>query len=456
MVTTPPDWMADAIFYQIFPERFADGDPSLDPADVEPWDAEPTRDNFFGGDLAGITAHLDHIESLGANAIYLTPIFEADTNHRYDTKDYFAIDHRLGDIDAFRAFVAAAHGRGIRVVLDAVLNHCGEGHWAFRDAVEKQAESEYTNWFSIEGYPVVQHPEPNYRTCSGCWYLPQWNADNPEVQRHHFDVARHWIGEDIDGWRLDVPYFVNREFWRQFHDVVKNESGELCIIAEEWHDPAEWLDGDIADGTMNYTLRDLVLGFAVDGTVSGPEFAVGMNRLRARIPEPSRNAMLNLLGSHDTERVITRARGNAAAVHRALALLVGAQGMPMMYYGDEIGMAGDTDPGCRAPMIWDRSRWVNETLDLTRNLFGLRRSSEPLRRGEQEVLALDEHTVAIVRGGAVAIVTSRSDEPRTVRLPSLHPDEILLSIGDASIGPGGIGLAGHASAVVRVRREERG
>src|SRR5690606_12638043 len=287
-----PDWLADAVFYQIFPERFANGDPTLDPPGVEPWDAAPTRENFFGGDLAGITQHLDHLVSIGVNAIYLTPIFQADTNHRYDATDYFAIDHRLGDLDAFRVFVREAHARGIRIVLDAVLNHCGEGHPMFRDVMRNEADSEYVNWFSVEGFPVVQHPEPNYRTCSGCWYLPKWNAYNPEVRAHHLDVARHWIAEGIDGWRLDVPYFINHTLWREFRQVVKGLGDELYIVAEEWRDPGEWLQGDLADGTMNYTLRDLVLGFTADRTIDAAAFASGMNELTERIPQPARRAML--------------------------------------------------------------------------------------------------------------------------------------------------------------------
>src|SRR5665647_2198919 len=162
----PPDWLHDAVFYQIFPDRFANGDPTLDPPDVHAWGGAPTRENFFGGDLAGVTRNLDHIAALGANAIYLTPIFEADTNHRYDAKDYFTVDHRLGDIEAFRTFLRAAHDRGIRVVLDAVLNHCGDGHWAFRDVVANEAASAYVNWFMVEDFPVTPHPVPNYRTLS--------------------------------------------------------------------------------------------------------------------------------------------------------------------------------------------------------------------------------------------------------------------------------------------------
>ena len=149
-----PDWLHDAVFYQIFPERFANGDPSIDPQGVVPWDSEPTPDNFFGGDLAGITRKLDHLSELGVNALYLTPIFKARTNHRYDAEDYFSIDPALGDEAAFTSLIEAAHGRGIRVVLDAVLNHCGKTHPYFLDAVEREADSEYVDWYYIEDFPV--------------------------------------------------------------------------------------------------------------------------------------------------------------------------------------------------------------------------------------------------------------------------------------------------------------
>lgn len=395
---TTPDWLADAVFYQIFPERFANGDPSIDPPGVEPWGAEPTRDNFFGGDLAGITEHLDHIVSVGANAIYLTPIFQADTNHRYDATDYFAIDERLGDLAAFQRFVAEAHRRGIRVVLDAVLNHGGEGHPYFRDVVEHEAASPYVNWYYVEDFPVDRHPDhPNYRTCSGCWYLPKWNAHNPEVREHHYAVARYWIDQGIDGWRLDVPYFINRNFWRGFRKVVKDAGDDLYIVAEEWREPEEWLQGDLADGTMNYTLHDLVLGFTAEGTVDGPAFADGMNALRDRIPAPARPAMLNLLGSHDTVRLLTRHGDDIAAVQRAYALLFAAQGAPMVYYGDEVGLRGENDPGCRGTMPWDEDRWQQDILATVRNWTAARRDSVALRRGEQEVVALGSDAVAIVR-----------------------------------------------------------
>lgn len=420
---TAPDWLADAVFYQIFLERFANGDPALDPPDVVPWDAKPTRENFFGGDLQGIIDHLDHLTSLGVNALYLTPIFEARTNHRYDAVDYFTIDHRLGDLAAFQRLLAACHARSIRVVLDAVLNHCGEGHWAFQDVIEHEADSRYVNWFSVEGFPVVTRPEPNYRTCSGCWYLPKWNAYNPEVRDHHFQVARYWIEQGIDGWRLDVPYFINHTFWREFRSIVKGLGNDLCIIAEEWRDPAEWLQGDIADGTMNYTLRDLVLGFTADHSIDAHGFADGMNALRGRIPEGYHRGMLNLLGSHDTERVLTRHHGDEAATLLAFTLLFGAEGAPMLYYGDEVGMRGDNDPGCRAAMVWEEARWTPSLLAGIRALSARRAATPALRRGNQQVSALDPDTVLLMRtlgDNSVAVVVHRGDG--VVLDPAGHPE----------------------------------
>ena len=148
-------------------------------------------------------------------------------------------------------------------------------------------------------------PVPNYKTCSGCEYLPKWNVFNPKVREHHFNVARYWIDQGIDGYRLDVPYFIYPEFWQDFRQVVKAKNSELCLIAEEWRDPAQWLQGDTTDSTMNYTLRDLILGFTATKRFNAYDFVDGINRLQERIPYGYHHGMMNLLGSHDTERVLT-------------------------------------------------------------------------------------------------------------------------------------------------------
>ena len=167
-----PQWLPDARFYQIFPDRFhrCEGYGMLTEGHVplDPWDAEPTRENFLGGNIAGITEKLDYIHDLGCNALYLNPIFSAATNHRYDANDYFKIDPLLGTLEDFHTLVDEAHKRNIRIVLDAVLNHCGKTHWMFQDVVKNEENSEYVNYFSVKNFPVKSLPVPNYKTCSGC------------------------------------------------------------------------------------------------------------------------------------------------------------------------------------------------------------------------------------------------------------------------------------------------
>jgi glycosidase len=392
-----PEWLHDAVFYQILPDRFANGDPSIDPPDVVPWDSKPTRTNFFGGDLKGIEQRLDHVVSLGANAIYLNPVFEADTNHRYDAKDYFSIDHRLGTLGDFRRFLAASHGQNVKVVLDGVFNHAGDGHPHFQDVVAQEARSDYVNWFSVADFPVAGDPEPNYRTFAGCWNLPKWNIFNPKVREHHLDVARHWLELGIDGWRLDVPWLVPSPFWSRFRETVKGIDEDAYIVAEEWREPEQWLQGDRCDGTMNYTMRALLLGFTADRTIDAFELAHGMNELRDRIPAGFRHGMLNLLGSHDTERVLTRHKRNWGRCLLGHALMFLSEGAPMVYYGDEIGLKGANDPGCRAAMPWDEARWDHRLLEGMRALAELRSATAALRRGSQEYVAVDPDTVMVVR-----------------------------------------------------------
>lgn len=400
-----PSWVHDAVFYQVFPDRFANGDPSLDPEGVVPWDSEPTRGNFFGGDLAGIEARLDHIQRLGANALYLTPIFEADTNHRYDTADYFRIDHRLGDRTAFRSLLTAAHTRGMRVVLDAVFNHCGEGHWAFRHVHAHGAESPYVNWFLVDGFPIVRDPEPNYATCMGCKYLPQFNHRNPEVREYLYSVAEHWIEEGIDGWRLDVPFLINHEFWRGFRERVKARDPELYIVAEIWEEATEWLAGDTADASMNYPLREAILDFA-GGTTDSAAFADRLSALYAVTPDWARTSMLNLLGSHDTVRLRSRLAGDPDAERIAVALQLTSPGAPMVYYGDEVGLQGGDDPGCRAAMPWDESVWDADLFEWHRRLIELRRRHPALRGFDDEIVHAQGEVMVRRRtgGGETAFV----------------------------------------------------
>ena len=415
-----PDWVKDAIFYEIFPERFFNGDPTNDPLDVEPWGGTPTRTNFFGGDLQGIINKLDYLEALGVNAIYLTPIFAANTNHKYDTIDYYRIDPRFGDINTFRSLLKEAHDRGIRIVLDAVFDHVGTDFWAFRDVVERGEASPYVNWFFIEDLPVVRTPEPNYVTFKDAHYLVKLNVYNPEVRRYLYDVALHWTLEGIDGWRLDTPDLMNHRFWKGFRRVVKEINPDLYIVAEIWDKATSWLRGDECDGAMNYRLRDLVLDFFVHEKLDAQTFDRKLAALRADHPGETAYTMLNLLGSHDTPRFLTLCGGDKELFKVAVAFLFTYVGAPMIYYGDEVGMMGGSDPDCRRPMVWDPAEQDQGLLEWHRQLIRIRKAHPALRRGTiQKVHASGDVYVFGRQHGAdhVLVVLNRGAAAQTIRLP---------------------------------------
>ncbi len=201
-----PEWVKDAVFYQIFPDRFAKSDKLIKPNNLLPWDAAPTQEGYQGGDLLGVAEHLDHLVELGINAIYFTPVFQSASNHRYHTHDYFQVDPLLGGNEALRVLVQAAHERGIRVVLDGVFNHASRGFFQFNDILENGPHSPWIDWFTIEGWPLSPYTgdsPANYLGWVGNRALPKLNTDNPQVREFIMRVAEFWIREyEIDGWRL--------------------------------------------------------------------------------------------------------------------------------------------------------------------------------------------------------------------------------------------------------------
>ncbi|GMQ78557.1 MAG: glycoside hydrolase family 13 protein [Anaerolineae bacterium] len=400
-----PKWVKDSIFYQIFPDRFANGDPGNDPPNLAPWGSLPVNDNFFGGDLQGIIDRLSYLEDLGVTAIYLNPIFKGNTNHKYDTGDYFSIDPAFGTLELMRSLVNEAHSRGLRIVLDAVFNHCGEGFWAFKDVRKNGSASEFAGWFNIRSYPLSIDP-PSYQTCGGTWYLPKLDTSNPEVRKHLLDVASYWLEEiDVDGWRLDVPWKVPLEFWRAFRERVKQVKSDAYIVGEVWRDAQVWLDGDTCDGVMNYQLRDYILDFCVRDTMDAEDFDYEITRLRM-LHGPSAEYQLNLLGSHDTHRILTVCNGDIERVILAMTFLFTYIGAPMVFYGDEVGLVGHNDPDCRRTMPWDERTWDRRLLDTYKKLIWARRKHDVLHSGEIETILVFNGVYAYRRsfGAEEAIV----------------------------------------------------
>jgi len=427
-----PAWVHDAIFYQIFPDRFASSPAVEKPGYLEPWDAPPTPYGFKGGDLLGIVEHLDYLQDLGVTALYLNPIFQSASNHRYHTHDYFRVDPLLGGDAAFRRLLDEAHRRGMRIILDGVFNHASRGFFQFHHILEVGDQSPYRDWFVIYGYPLNAYEgKPNYK----CWWnlaaLPEFNHANPQVQRFIYDVARHWLEQGIDGWRLDVPFCVTEPgFWERFREVVKETNPEAYITGEIPTAADPWLQGDQFDGVMNYLLTYACWGFfgaeRLQRTLvghwyeHGPEyfvtdasdFADRVTHLLRRYPRPAVLAQLNLLDSHDTARFLTLVGGERERLRLAFLFLSTYPGAPCVYYGDEIGLEGGQDPDCRRGFPWQPERWDESLRDWYRQCIALRKAHPALRRGDFAVLHAHEGALAYLRrleDEALLVLINRSD-----------------------------------------------
>jgi len=370
-----PDWVRNTVWYQIFPERFANGDPSIDPEGALPWGStEPEFDNFFGGDFEGVIKHLDYLVELGINGIYFTPIFKARSNHKYDTIDYMEIDPQFGDKETFRRLVKECHNRGIRVMLDAVFNHSGYYFEPFQDLLQKGEQSQYKDWFHVREFPIQEEPIPSYDTFAYVSSMPKLNTEHPEVRNYLLDVGRYWIEEfDIDGWRLDVANEVDHAFWRDFRKVVKEAKEDAYILGEIWHDSMPWLQGDQFDAVMNYPFTSGVLQFFADQNISATAFSNKITNVLQLYPENVNEVSFNLLDSHDTSRILSLANENKDVVKLIYLFQLSFIGTPCIYYGDEIGMTGIGDPGCRECMIWDEEKQDSDLFSYIQKLLRLRK-----------------------------------------------------------------------------------
>jgi cyclomaltodextrinase len=454
-----PEWVKDAIFYQIFPDRFARSDQIDKPAHLEDWDSAPTVYGFKGGDLMGVMERLDYLQELGITAIYFNPIFQSAANHRYHTIDYTQVDPILGGNEAFRKLLEAAHARSIRVVPDGVFNHTGRGFYQFDHTLENGAASPYLDWFHFNeewlqsGKPLTAYPGPGEvrfsrrgeslkRLGYEAWWdlpaLPKLNTDTQAVRRFIFDVARYWIAFGIDGWRLDVPHEIDDDaFWQEFRRVVKTANPEAYIVGEIWDNASRWLQGDQFDGVMNYGVSRACLGFfggeRLDTTqrpggyelkpLSAAQFADAVDRMLGLYDWQVTLAQLNLLDSHDMPRFLTLVNGDKDALKLATLFQMTFPGAPCVYYGDEIGMQGHHDPDCRRTFPWEKARWDQDLLTWFRKAIALRKAHSALRRGRYLRLLADDaagvYAFARLRGGeTLAIVLNNGAASYALNVPA--------------------------------------
>jgi glycosidase len=447
-----PAWVRDAVFYQIFPDRFAKSSKLLKPHNLEPWNSPPTSYGFKGGDLIGVVEHLDYLRDLGINAIYFCPVFQSAANHRYHTYDYHNVDPLLGGNKALRTLVDEAHAAGIRVILDGVFNHASRGFFQFHDIMENGPFSPYIDWFTVNGWPLnaydTQNP-PNYKAWWQLHALPTFNTDNPDVRSYIFDVAERWIDFGIDGWRLDVPGEINDDaFWQEFRRRVKSANPDAYIVGEIWHDATRWLQGDQFDAVMNYLFTKLCLEFFVGNEVNplmlqgstlwpinpltGRQFSQEVEALLHLYHPNVTQVQFNLLGSHDTARYLTTARDDESALLLSTLFQMIYPGTPCVYYGDEIGMKGGKDPLCRASFPWDPNEWNTNIRDYVKQAIALRHAHPALRTGEYITLYGSDNIYAVGRSQeddklVVTFNTGQMPEEVTIPVGELLPDGAILT-----------------------------
>lgn len=446
-----PDWLNNAIIYQIFMDRFCNGDKSNDqdfsefyyegsrtpPASgtlqsphheyyhfVDDWyDISSLKQNpylpegmpdwwsFYGGDIAGVRSKLDYLQDLGITLIYFNPLWEAKSNHKYDAADFMRVDPHFGSSEELKELVQDAHARGIRVILDVAYNHSGESFWAFRDTVVKGPNSPYWHWYDWYKWPLPDPLPDDFkpREYYQCWWgikdMPDLNYDlarqhplensirnikhaevNWDLVNHILEASSWWISEiGMDGFRLDVPDEVPWWFWQLFRERIKSIRPDAWLVGEIWHNAKDWIDPRYFDSVMNYAyFRNPVVEFFIQSLISKEQFCARIEEGLAEYPAHASKAMMNLLGSHDTQRIRQIAKEEILNVMQAVFFQMTFVGVPHIYYGDEIGMMGGKDPDNRRPFNW---RWEEDPISVKlrmhyKELIALRKKEKLFREGE--------------------------------------------------------------------------
>lgn len=439
-----PNWARDAIFYQIFPDRFArSARPGKD--NFQPWGSTPTVNGFQGGDIYGIIEKIPYLKDLGVTAIYLNPVFAAGSNHRYNTFDYYKVDPLLGGNEALKELIDALHKSGMKIIMDGVFNHVGRGFYQFNHVLECGESSPYRDWFKIESFPLNAYSndkKANY----WCWWgikdLPKLNTDNKEVRSFILDVAAHWIRFGADGWRLDVPNEINDDaFWQEFRRVVKKENSEAYIVGEIWKDEEKytaerWLKGDQFDAIMNYGFKIACEGFFIgdrldkslvnDGEgqahvskLSAKQFAGRIELILSRYDKDIVYSQYNLLDSHDTARLLTMCGGDLRVMKLAVLMMMMYPGAPAIYYGDEIGIDGGKDPDCRKAFNWDENFWNKDLRAYYKKLIEIRKKYSCIRHGSYRTVYADDAKNMYVfkreyNGEKVLVLINNSEQDNSI------------------------------------------
>lgn len=392
------NWLQESVVYQIFVERFCDGDKSIDPEDALEWGSEVTATSKFGGDIQGIIDKLDYLENLGVNLIYLTPIFKSSSNHKYNTCDYYTIEPQFGTLEKAKELVNKCHERKIKIVFDAVFNHSGSDFFAFKDVLKNQQKSRYKNWYFIDSYPVDTSKCNYYTFADDISTMPKFNTSNEEVKEYLLNVGSYWIDEiGIDGWRLDVCDEVDHCFWRDFKKKIKQKKDDAILIGEIMHEASSFLKGDQLDSIMNYPFKGAMIDFFGKRSINAEQFDDILAKNRVIYMDDINKQLWNLIGSHDTSRFLTECDQKIERMKLAIVFQFTYIGVPYIYYGDEVGLSGGEEPQSRKCMIWNYEKQNFELLELYKKMIRIRKENKTLIYGDYKTIYCKDNVIAFVR-----------------------------------------------------------
>ncbi len=489
-----PDWAKNGIIYQIFPERFANGNTANDP-DFKEWyyqginvgpkpgsllpsnkpyyhlikdwydisglvkspyhqGNQPDYNCFYGGDIAGIDKNIPYLKDLGITIIYLNPVTQGKSNHKYDATDYLSLDPHFGTEADFQKFVKDAHIAGIKIIIDVAYNHTGETHWAFQDGMKKGKDSQYYNWYEWKKWPLPSpmpagDKESNYYDCWwGFGEMPNLNYDlkhvnseengfkdtssvepNTALVNYVLSASDYWIGKmDIDGFRLDVPNEVPFWFWEKFRAKVKSIKPDAYLVGEIWTNASDWVNNKYFDSVMNYAyFKDPVQRFIIDHKTSAKKFDQELKPGVMNYPVQASEVMMNLIDSHDTYRFLETAKGDVSKLKLAALFQMTWMGTPNVWYGDEIGMMGAKDPDCRRPFNWKYTEDQSKVAlhDYYKKLISIRKLHPALRTGTITPLVTDGMVYGFLRNldnENVIVILNNDITDKTVEVPVVLPD----------------------------------
>ncbi len=382
---TPNKAFEGRVFYQIFPERFAKASgKQADYINMEWGTEKPDNMRFAGGDLRGICEKLPYLKDLGVGAVYMTPIHQSRSAHKYDVEDYFSVDSMFGDLDDLKELTKQAHLCDIKIVMDLVFNHSSYFNALFQDVVKQGKKSKYYDWYFVNG-DKPDRRKLNYNTFADVWGMPKLNTNNPQVQDYLCRVGEFYLKEcGVDGYRLDVANDVSHEFWRLFKSRCKAINPQVFVIGEDWQNSESFLGNDQWDSVMNYPFRYACTRFLVDDRYNAEDFCNYLNGVLMRYKDGTNANMLNLLDSHDTPRFFEEVGHSKSLLLLAEAALMFYPGNPMVYYGDEIFMDGARDPYNRKCMRWGSPEFNCSEHGVMRYLLRLRQR-DVLKRGSVRI-----------------------------------------------------------------------